>query len=82
MPYGRRRRAYDLDCRFEGTHDPVFLRIFYGVRVKKLKDRVLDSTTKDKKGINDWMASTSGGKLLGAILVPLGIWTVVRVFWS
>ncbi|WP_185982260.1 hypothetical protein [Arthrobacter sp. KBS0703] len=33
---------------------------------KKIKDRVLDSTAKDRKEIDDWMASASGGKLLGA----------------
>ncbi|WP_354214534.1 hypothetical protein [Arthrobacter sp. UYCo732] len=48
---------------------------------KNFKDRVLDSTAKDKNEIEDWMYGP-GGKVLGAILVLLGIWTVVRIFWS
>lgn len=56
--------------------------MFPGMSEKKFKDRVLDSTAKDKKEINDWMASASGGKILGAIVVLLGLWTVVRMFWS
>lgn len=36
----------------------------------------------DKKDIDDWMASASGGKILGAILVLLGVWAVVRMIWN
>lgn len=56
--------------------------MFQGMSEKKFKDRVLDGTAKDKKEIDDWMASASGGKLLGAILVLLGLWTVVRMIWN
>ncbi|MEN8584698.1 hypothetical protein ABFP37_18545 [Burkholderia sp. RS01] len=48
---------------------------------KKFKDRVLDSTVKDRKEIDDWMYGP-GGKVLGAILALLHIWTVVRKLWS
>ncbi|MBG0738812.1 hypothetical protein IV500_05180 [Paeniglutamicibacter antarcticus] len=48
---------------------------------KNMKERVLDQSAKDKKDIEDWMFG-SGGKILGAIVVLLGIWTVVRLFWS
>jgi hypothetical protein len=56
--------------------------MFQGMSEKKFKDRVLDSTAKDKKDIDDWMASATGGKILGAILVLLGLWAVVRLFWN
>lgn len=56
--------------------------MFRGMSEKKFKDRVLDSTAKDKKEIDDWMASANGGKLLGAILVLLGLWAVVRMIWN
>ncbi|WP_457971620.1 hypothetical protein [Arthrobacter sp. D1-17] len=49
---------------------------------KRFKDRVLDSSAKDKKDIDDWMASARGGKVLGAILVLLGLWAVVRMIWN
>jgi hypothetical protein len=55
--------------------------MFQGMSEKKFKDRVPDSTAKDKKEIEDWMYGP-GRKVLGAILVLLGIWTVVRIFWS
>lgn len=46
-----------------------------------MRERVLDQSAKDKKEIEDWMFG-SGGKVLGAILILLGIWAVVRLFWS
>jgi hypothetical protein len=55
--------------------------MFQGMSEKNLKERVLDQSAKDKKEIEDWMFG-SGGKVLGAIVVLLGIWTVVRMFWS
>lgn len=56
--------------------------MFQGMSERNIKDRVLDTTAQDRKAIDDWMASAGGGKILGAILVLLGIWTVVRMFWS
>lgn len=56
--------------------------MFPSMSDKKFKDRILDSAAKDKKEITDWMVSATGGKILGAILVLLGLWTIVRVFWS
>lgn len=55
--------------------------MFQGMSEKNLRDRVLDQSAKDKKEIEDWMFG-SGGKVLGAILILLGIWAVVRLFWS
>lgn len=55
--------------------------MFQGMSEKNMKERVLDQSAKDKKDIEDWMFG-SGGKILGAIVVLLGIWTVVRLFWS
>jgi hypothetical protein len=55
--------------------------MFQGMSERNFKERVLDQKSKDKKEIEDWMFG-SGGKVLGAILVLLGIWTVVRLFWS
>ena len=55
--------------------------MFQGMSEKNLKERVLDQSAKDKKDIEDWMYG-SGGKILGAIVVILGIWTIVRFFWS
>lgn len=55
--------------------------MFEGLSEKNLKERVLDQSAKDKKQIEDWMFGP-GGKVLGAILVLLGIWTLVRFFWS
>lgn len=55
--------------------------MFQDMSEKKFKDRVLDGTAKDKKEIEDWMYGP-GGKVLGTIAVLLGIWTVVRMFWS
>ncbi|QOT19206.1 hypothetical protein [Paenarthrobacter sp. YJN-5] len=48
---------------------------------KNLKERVLDQSAKDKQAIEDWMFGP-GGKILGAIIVILGIWTIVRFIWS
>ncbi|WP_454698214.1 hypothetical protein [Arthrobacter humicola] len=48
---------------------------------KKIKDRLLDGTAKDRKEIEDWI-NDSGAKVLGAVVVLLGLWTVVRMFWS
>ena len=55
--------------------------MFPGMSEKNLKERVLDQSARDKKDIEDWMFG-AGGKVLGAILVLLGIWTIVRLFWS
>jgi hypothetical protein len=55
--------------------------MFEGMSEKNQKERVLDQSTKHKKEIEDWMFGP-GGKVLGAILVLLGIWTLVRFFWS
>jgi uncharacterized protein YegJ (DUF2314 family) len=55
--------------------------MFQGMSEKNLKERVLDQSAKDKKDIEDWMFGP-GGKVLGAIVVILGIWTIVRLFWS
>jgi hypothetical protein len=55
--------------------------MFEGLSEKNLKERVLDQSAKDKKQIEDWTFGP-GGKVLGAILVLLGIWTLVRFFWS
>jgi hypothetical protein len=55
--------------------------MFQGMSEKNLKERVLDQSAKDKKEIEDWMFG-SGAKVLGAIVVLLGIWAVVRLFWS
>jgi uncharacterized protein YegJ (DUF2314 family) len=48
---------------------------------RNFKERVLDSSAKDKKEIEDWMFG-SGGKVIGAIVILLGIWTVVRMIWN
>ncbi len=48
---------------------------------KNFKDRIVDQKSKDKKEIEDW-ALGPGGKVLGAILVLLIIWTVVRFIWN
>jgi uncharacterized protein YegJ (DUF2314 family) len=55
--------------------------MFQGMSERNLKERVLDQSAKDKKEIEDWMFG-SGGKVLGAIVVLLGIWAIVRLFWS
>lgn len=55
--------------------------MFQGISEKNLKERVLDQSAKDKKDIADWIFGP-GGKVLGAIVVILGIWTIVRLFWS
>jgi uncharacterized protein YegJ (DUF2314 family) len=55
--------------------------MFQGMSEKNLKERVLDQSAKDKKDIEDWMFGP-GGKVLGAIVVILGIWAIVRLFWS
>ncbi|WP_455834253.1 hypothetical protein [Pseudarthrobacter siccitolerans] len=36
---------------------------------RKFKCLVLSTAARDKKEISDWMASVTGGKLLGAIVV-------------
>ncbi|WP_427019366.1 hypothetical protein ACQCSX_21990 (plasmid) [Pseudarthrobacter sp. P1] len=48
---------------------------------KNFKERVLSDRDKDKKDIEDWMHG-SGGKVLGVILLLLGIWTVARLIWT
>ena len=55
--------------------------MFQGKSEENLKERVLDQSAKDKKDIDDWMFG-SGGRVLGAIVVLLGIWTIVRLFRS
>jgi len=55
--------------------------MFQGMSEKTFKERILDQQGKDKKDIEDWMFG-SGGKVLGAILVLLGIFTVVRLIWN
>ena len=55
--------------------------MFRGMTEKNFKDRVLDNSAKDKKEFEDWMYGP-GGKVLGAIVVLLGIWTIVRLIWN
>lgn len=55
--------------------------MFRGMSEQNFRDRVQSDQVKDKKAIEDWMHG-SGGKVLGVIVVLLGIWTVVRMFWS
>lgn len=39
-----------------------------------------DKRTQERKEIEDWM-NGSGGKVLGGILLLLGLWFVVGLFW-
>lgn len=55
--------------------------MFPGMSERNFKEHVLDSSAKDMKDIEDWMHG-DGGKVLGVILVLLGLWTVIRFFWS
>ena len=48
---------------------------------RTFKERVLDGQAKDKKDIEDWMFGP-GGKVLGAIVVLLGLWFIARLFWN
>ena len=57
--------------------------MFQGMSEENLKRRVLDQSAKNKKAMDDWMFAPGSTALgLGAIVVLLGIWTVVRFFWS
>jgi hypothetical protein len=49
-----------------------------GISEKNFRECVLDNSAKDKREIEDWMHGP-GGKVLGAIVVLLGIWTIARM---
>lgn len=55
--------------------------MFPGMSDKTFKDRVTDQQSKDKQDIDDWMQG-SGVKVLGAILILLALWGIVRMVWS
>lgn len=55
--------------------------MFQGMSEKHWKDRLADERSRDRKEIDDWMYGP-GGKVLGVMIVLLGIWFVVRMFWS
>lgn len=54
--------------------------MFRGMSEKSYRDRIKSDSDKDKQTIEDWMAG-SGSKVLGVVVVAVGVWFIINLFW-